>query len=58
VRVTLLSFVLDICSWSEALHLRRIIFGMHMVFLSLEGLQLGFDKLFHEFVSVFFIKTS
>jgi hypothetical protein len=23
---------------------------MHMVFLSLEGLQLGFDKLFHEFV--------
>jgi hypothetical protein len=24
---------------------------MHMVFLSLEGLQLGFDKLFHEFVN-------
>jgi hypothetical protein len=53
VRVTLLSFVLDICSWSEALHLRRIIFGMHMVFLSLEGLQLGFDYALHGFVSKF-----
>jgi hypothetical protein len=26
---------------------------MHMVFLSLEGLQLGFDYALHEFVSVF-----
>jgi hypothetical protein len=30
----------------EALHLWRIIFGILWCFLSLEGLQLGFDKLF------------
>jgi hypothetical protein len=39
------------------LHLRRIIFGMHMVFLSLEGLQLGFDYALHGFVSKFFMQN-
>jgi hypothetical protein len=42
-RITFSLLSLYLALGVEALHLRRIIFGMLMVFLSLEGLQLGFD---------------